>query len=1424
MRTIIISLTLIITIFGIKVNAQLNKAFYQTFSNATIGTVSSSNSWTYSGTWNGILVNNHTNKKLSPEEISVPWANMSTFASIVQDANLDKYLKFNTDSNHTARPLFTVSDTNADMVYEFKFYIPSYNGDPKLINRFMVDDNTNLLWRFSLYAKDPTYGYCLLNNSPTIPSSTTVFPNATNLTPDTWYYIRIVVLGSTVPYDNNEKVNIFLGTTLDNLGSIYKGPAISALYNTTMPNFKIDTNSANSGISIDNVLFYTVNLATANATLTIDSGKATPYKGDVIKGSFTYSPNDVGNDVESTWTLWSADDALITTNKKALLTGSVSGSNSNLFEYTLNNYDLGKYLSLEISGKSTLNNLPYKTAIATFTEKVSVWNTPYESNTSTPILIQPINDFNLTDIAIDLQWWKVGAIKQYEIEASQFSDFTNSVIINYDSDTINYVGTDVIQLHYMPLTLWNVGKWYWRVRTVDGSLKGEWSPTESFIINNLHPKMPIANKNDANNPMFVFEGWVITDFEKYKNIFPEDIKANCALTGSFRTEARWNGKKSFMEWIQPAVDNNLSYYFFQGLGEIPLSVIEWSFQYNPNVKGVTIAEGFWSLSNAKLNYPREYFNRLAVLCAKYGKQLIFADGDFSNFSWQWVLNNTQKVSYPEYDGSTLTEISNAITEYSDYIVLQHKTNIFYSGLASESALQGAWLSNKVGTLGYMPELWYWADWFKKLNQFQDGTENTVGSSNFRRMPGTFWNQMMLNGIMQGASVISLTGQFNLPYINQYNEVDLNDYSAVFFGYDQNGDVKTTNTYNNKIIPFIRSVLDKHIIPSKEEVINTTKIAIDQGSTLWQPKKNTYFDLPSGKYRVYIYKSVNASNDTNAKIDIIYDGGIATTYLDYSTGVSGWVDLGSYDFTNGSTQYIQNTLNTTSKYARADAIKLVKDNSEYVFDYGDSGYKEPIGVWGTDSTTIGYNGTTTRRSNTLGANVKWIPRKDKFFALPTGTYKVYIYKTTDPKNDPNAKIDIIHSDGKTTIYIDYTTGTNGWVDLGSYNFTNSSEGYVKNTQNTADANIRADAVKFVQGTTEYIYDYGQVGYKEISGSWNTDGLASGYNSTTTRYSASSGACVTWVPNDDYWQHSYGPYDKLYRNIYGFKDINWFLRGHKYELIPNNARYYRIPLLPTNYQVSSSIKVIKLEDMQNDENVVNTFNSAYPQIYTGDANVTRVGDTISIMSSSENEDIVQAYNDFPINVGNIKSISGSIQPHSYIMAKILNSKDLWLQTDCEYPDRNITISFLCDDEPIVSISKPDALISKSWDSISNKLILNISYSFGFVEIEVKASGVVNFVFENSIGQGIQTISQATDGKIYCNFEIITAQNQEMLAFITLYDKPNMKFIDVKVTEVNLTQNTPKRIRLDYSIPQTGSYLLKIYFWNKNLNPYSNAYIIQ
>jgi beta-glucanase (GH16 family) len=79
---------------------------------------------------------------------------------------------------------------------------------------------------------------------------------------------------------------------------------------------------------------------------------------------------------------------------------------------------------------------------------------------------------------------------------------------------------------------------------------------------------------------------------------------------------------------------------------------------------------------------------------------------------------------------------------------------------------------------------------------------------------------------------------------------------------------------------------------------------------------------AGTYEIFAYDIVNANSDTNARYDVLGVGPAAATFVNGTTGQSGWVSLGTYALAAGTGASVQLT-SSGSGCARADAVKFVR---------------------------------------------------------------------------------------------------------------------------------------------------------------------------------------------------------------------------------------------------------------------------------------------------------------------------------------------------------------------------------------------------------------------------------------------------------------------------------------------------------------------
>lgn len=244
-------------------------------------------------------------------------------------------------------------------------------------------------------------------------------------------------------------------------------------------------------------------------------------------------------------------------------------------------------------------------------------------------------------------------------------------------------------------------------------------------------------------------------------------------------------------------------------------------------------------------------------------------------------------------------------------------------------------------------------------------------------------------------------------------------------------------------------------------------------------------------------------DKQAKFEIYHNGTVDSVTLDNSVE-NGWVELGTYEFAGTGDEYVRVSKVTPDMhtFVRINSVKFESDsltvgetkakqpstiqyaatgtdedvldeNKIYDYDYNyavynpgennivtsfDEGYQEVYGEF-LDSSLAGYQGAKSRYSFTPNAIARWNAPK------ATGLVRVSIYKLQHENSDTKAKVTIAHNGEKETVYLDFTKGTSGWVDMGTYQFSGEGEEYVEMTNSETLGTLRCNAVRFETNVSE-----------------------------------------------------------------------------------------------------------------------------------------------------------------------------------------------------------------------------------------------------------------------------------------------------------------------------------------------------------------------
>ncbi len=181
------------------------------------------------------------------------------------------------------------------------------------------------------------------------------------------------------------------------------------------------------------------------------------------------------------------------------------------------------------------------------------------------------------------------------------------------------------------------------------------------------------------------------------------------------------------------------------------------------------------------------------------------------------------------------------------------------------------------------------------------------------------------------------------------------------------------------------------------------------------------------------------------------------------------------------------------------------------------------------------------------------------------------------------------------------------------------------------------------------------------------------------------------------------------------------GALYEVLPNNGRYYMIPVFPNEVAVPDGITKVKLSELKDINSVKTIFDPKYPDQKSGDAWVCQVGGRIFVMNNHENKNVAQNYSIELGGTGLLRRISGTAIPHWYMMGR-QTADGFWFQANANhkgaYTDgRQTRLVLTCSRQISVSVNPQHALLKQSWDKDKQELELTLSHDSGAVDVSVK-----------------------------------------------------------------------------------------------------------
>jgi hypothetical protein len=408
----------------------------------------------------------------------------------------------------------------------------------------------------------------------------------------------------------------------------------------------------------------------------------------------------------------------------------------------------------------------------------------------------PIDGMSLTDLAVFFRWRQVKGALDYEIQLSRDEAFNapKTLTVRSEADWPYYLPQD----DELPAP----GTWFWRVRAIEPERPGEWSVPRSFTVNNDHAKRPVGFVISPERPLFTIEACRVRDLSHFTNTIPADIKPYVA----FNCSTKFN----HIDYLKPLHEAGITAFVrTHGPGVMsywmPLADVEAVFQAYTNVIGIMGGE---TLSTHYHGGPNQtYVNRLLKLCGKYGRIYYDADGTYPS-------ENKWEALYAKED--------DLMREYADHLVFAQKNNILHRQFVSQSSVLGLYLSDAILAQGAWEDGgWYWQQTgFRELGEILGQRGGTTG------MPRNFWNLNFLMGIARGCTVFSFEGQTGTIPVSvgwKLAEQGVPPQFNPTAHWTTEGEL--TETFHRFCLPFIRAVIEHQLVPTKEDLLQNTRLAV-----------------------------------------------------------------------------------------------------------------------------------------------------------------------------------------------------------------------------------------------------------------------------------------------------------------------------------------------------------------------------------------------------------------------------------------------------------------------------------------------------------------------------------------------------------------------------------------------------------------------
>ena len=484
--------------------------------------------------------------------------------------------------------------------------------------------------------------------------------------------------------------------------------------------------------------------------------------------------------------------------------------------------------------------------------------------------LHPRTGWDVTDFALSFRWVAditidendrdVTAATSYQLMVDDDIRFQSPEIdVLQGAPVASHGGDEEMFAHwnhiaYTPPDTLPPGTWHWRVRVAESDT---WSPVSTFALNNEHSKAPPVREIGPLSPLFSFDMFydtgndpLLKKLPALHQRFPESVRPFVA----FAIQHEPMG-------MHPALDDGYAGTFTDlleplSLAGVPvlikdggpdkdfqqfggLTEIEHIFKTQPNVLGLVLGETFWDFIDGvdspliqanQVNWYRNAF----LLAAKYGRVVVFGNGNDEDFVWDVFLGK-ESGSSPWMTPDTLRDLA-------PYLVMTPKNNIPFGYYEAESAIVGAWLTDMFDNWGVWSEGWAWGS-VGYGSLFGPQLPGNAEDPDFSTMPYALWIQMKLAGLSEGATVFHFGGESSVVEWGVYNPTtghfDVDDdeilrNSTAFWDMEGN----EHPALERHVFPFLEAIVTQTLIPTRAEVLAKVKVAVaapppesDKGSAL-----------------------------------------------------------------------------------------------------------------------------------------------------------------------------------------------------------------------------------------------------------------------------------------------------------------------------------------------------------------------------------------------------------------------------------------------------------------------------------------------------------------------------------------------------------------------------------------------------------------